>query len=167
MSKKPIRACPCGSGERYRTCCGPLHDGARAAATPEALMRSRWSAFALGLGDYLYDTLASGHPDRSAPRAAAVRELSRAREHQRFLALTVIEAPAPRGGDGEVLFHARIFDKGVDVSFAELSRFVVEPAPGGERAWRYASGVLVPRARLPADLSALDRQTFLALAGGT
>ena len=51
-------SCPCGSGAPYRDCCQPCHLG-EAAATPEALMRSRYSAFCLGLGDYL---LASWHP---------------------------------------------------------------------------------------------------------
>lgn len=40
--------CPCGSGAAYAACCGPLHDGAVAARTAEQLMRSRFSAFALG-----------------------------------------------------------------------------------------------------------------------
>ena len=123
-------------------------------------MRSRWSAFALGLGAYLFDTLASEHPDRAAPRAAAIRELSRARERQRFLRLTVILAPSPGDADeGEVLFHARIFEKGQDRSFAELSRFVL-----ADGQWGYASGILVPADRLPTDLATLDRDLLLALA---
>lgn len=48
--------CPCGSGRPYEDCCRPLHLGRRAAATPEELMRSRYSAFAAGDGDYLLQT---------------------------------------------------------------------------------------------------------------
>lgn len=48
--------CPCGSGRPYEDCCRPLHLGRRAAATPEELMRSRYSAFAVGDGDYLLQT---------------------------------------------------------------------------------------------------------------
>jgi SEC-C motif domain protein len=51
-------ACPCGSGRGYDDCCGPIHSGA-SAATAEALMRSRFSAFARGLPGYL---LSSWHP---------------------------------------------------------------------------------------------------------
>ena len=47
--------CPCGSGRDYAQCCGPLHEGAPA-ADAEALMRSRYSAYALGLGRYLRDS---------------------------------------------------------------------------------------------------------------
>ena len=55
--------CPCGSGTPYSECCGPLHAGA-AAHTAETLMRSRFSAFALGLDRYL---LASWHPSNRPP----------------------------------------------------------------------------------------------------
>lgn len=51
--------CPCGQGDPYETCCGPFHQGLRKAPTAEALMRSRYSAFALGHEDYL---LATWHP---------------------------------------------------------------------------------------------------------
>jgi len=50
--------CPCGSVLPYADCCEPLHLGAPA-PTAEVLMRSRFSAFALGLTSYL---LASWHP---------------------------------------------------------------------------------------------------------
>jgi uncharacterized protein YchJ len=40
-------ACPCGLGDDYASCCGRLHAGAHA-PTAESLMRSRYSAFAVG-----------------------------------------------------------------------------------------------------------------------
>ncbi|MGO4255359.1 YchJ family protein [Marmoricola sp. RAF53] len=49
-------ACPCGSGTPYDVCCGPLHRQERQAATPEELMRSRYSAFAVGDGNHLFRT---------------------------------------------------------------------------------------------------------------
>ncbi|MET0302974.1 MAG: YchJ family metal-binding protein, partial [Microbacteriaceae bacterium] len=45
--------CPCGSGRSYADCCGPAHAGSAPAPTAEALMRSRFSAYALGLADYV------------------------------------------------------------------------------------------------------------------
>ncbi|RKR74276.1 YchJ family protein [Frondihabitans australicus] len=50
--------CPCLSGNPYGECCGPLHDGAEVAPTAERLMRSRYSAFAVGDADYLLATWA-------------------------------------------------------------------------------------------------------------
>lgn len=49
-------ACPCGSDASYDACCGPLHRGARQAATAVELMRSRYSAFVLGELDHLFRT---------------------------------------------------------------------------------------------------------------
>jgi SEC-C motif-containing protein len=121
-------------------------------------MRSRYSAFALGLGAYLFDTLAASHPDREGAREGMIRELSRVRERQRFMGLTILHARAS-DDEGEVLFFARIFEKGQSASFGELSRFVRE---GG--AWRYASGILVPDRELPDDVSTLEREGFLRIA---
>ena len=58
-------ACPCDSGKTYADCCGPWHASdaqGTPAPTPEALMRSRYSAYVLGLIDYL---LATWHPSTS------------------------------------------------------------------------------------------------------
>lgn len=51
-------SCPCGSGRAVEACCGQYHEGA-SAPDAERLMRSRYSAFVLGLEDYL---LATWHP---------------------------------------------------------------------------------------------------------
>ena len=83
-----VKDCPCHSSAHYTACCKPLHDGARA-TSPITLMRSRFSAFALGLGEYLVDTLARDHHDRQLPRKALARELGRAKERQRFLDLEI------------------------------------------------------------------------------
>ncbi|MFD2288617.1 hypothetical protein GJU39_11025 [Pedobacter petrophilus] len=48
--------CPCGSGLLYENCCQPYHLKIKQAPTAEALMRSRYSAFVLADGDYLYET---------------------------------------------------------------------------------------------------------------
>jgi SEC-C motif-containing protein len=37
--------CPCGSGTEYEYCCQPLLMAKRSAATPEELMRSRYTAY--------------------------------------------------------------------------------------------------------------------------
>jgi SEC-C motif-containing protein len=55
-------ACPCGLGDDYESCCGQLHAGAPA-PTAESLMRSRYSAFAVGTAGYLLHTWhPSGRP---------------------------------------------------------------------------------------------------------
>jgi SEC-C motif-containing protein len=50
--------CPCGKAAAYAECCGRFHAGPLRlqAPTAEALMRSRYSAYVLGLHDYLLAT---------------------------------------------------------------------------------------------------------------
>ena len=42
--------CPCGTGETYDECCGRYLADGRRAPTAEALMRSRYTAFATRAG---------------------------------------------------------------------------------------------------------------------
>ncbi|WP_368497551.1 YchJ family protein [Herbiconiux sp. A18JL235] len=81
--------CPCTSGEVYGACCGPFHAGVAMPPTAERLMRSRFSAFAVGDAGYL---LASWHP-RTRPTAL---ELDRS---IRWLFLDVVGRE--RGGLGD------------------------------------------------------------------
>lgn len=131
--------CPCHSGHRYKTCCGPLHDGA-VAKSPEALMRSRYAAFALRLHAYLVDTLAEEHEDRGLDRASLIARLAGAHGSPRFMGLDILDT-GEDGDTGWVTFHARIFEKGRDRSMTERSTFV---RVGGH--WRYLSGVILSSA---------------------
>jgi SEC-C motif-containing protein len=47
------QACLCGSGLLYCDCCGVYHLAIKKPETAEALMRSRYSAYVLGLVEYL------------------------------------------------------------------------------------------------------------------
>ena len=55
-----ITTCPCNSGLDYADCCAPYISGARKAPGPEALMRSRYTAYALQIMPYLAATLHPG-----------------------------------------------------------------------------------------------------------
>ena len=79
--------CPCGSGKPFSFCCEPALAGRKPAATAEALMRSRYTAFALGAVDYLINTTAARkrHP-QDAELLAVV---------QIFLAPTQLSTTAP------------------------------------------------------------------------
>ena len=48
--------CPCGSGLGYEACCGKFIGGNAHAPTAEALMRSRYAAYALKKADYIVQT---------------------------------------------------------------------------------------------------------------
>lgn len=111
----PSGPCVCGSGTAYRSCCAPLHEGTPA-ETAEALMRSRYSAFALGLEDHLFRTW---HP-RTRP-AGPFTSAGLA-----WRGLTVLRTEDGGAGDsaGVVEFEARYVDgTGAEQVLRETSRF--------------------------------------------
>lgn len=52
-----IILCPCGTKKNYSDCCAPFLKGEQFAPTPEALMRSRYTAFTQKNADYLFDSM--------------------------------------------------------------------------------------------------------------
>lgn len=110
--------CPCLSAENYGECCAPYHRGEAFAPTAERLMRSRYSAFALGATDYL---LATWH---STTRPASLT----LEAGQRFYRLDILGASG--GGlleiTGTVEFIAHSVTDGIAEQQRENSRFVKE-----------------------------------------
>ena len=115
----------------YDACCGPLHRGERAAATAVALMRSRFTAFALGDVDYL---LATWHPG-SRP---ADLDLDDAVVWRR-LQIVDTEAGGPDDPAGVVQFRAQYVRDGSRHILHERSRFT----RGGDGRWLYVDGDFV------------------------
>lgn len=137
---KPSKSCPCSSGKPYRDCCRPLHQKARSADSAVELMRSRYSAFALGEIEYLVETLHPQHADlKSSPDELRASLRSTCRGF-RFTGLTVEEALDEGADRAHVTFLARLFEKGADRSFRERSAF--ERTADG---WRYLSGEALSR----------------------
>lgn len=56
FEKNFIMNCPCCSEKLYEDCCKPYHTKEKNTPTAEALMRSRFAAFAIQNGAYLYNT---------------------------------------------------------------------------------------------------------------
>lgn len=54
MAEEKSDLCPCGSKKTFEECCGPYLIGDATPPTAEALMRSRYTAYAMGSIDYLY-----------------------------------------------------------------------------------------------------------------
>ena len=125
MSPRP---CPCGTGLPYGECCGRLHDGTASAATAEQLMRSRYSAFAVGAADYL---LATWHQTTRPARLDLDDDVR----------WTGLEVLATTGGsllaaEGTVEFRASYVRDRRPGAQHENSRFVRD---GGR--WTYLDGV--------------------------
>lgn len=94
-------------------------------------MRSRYSAYALGLVDYVLTTADPTGPHGGASQRASVAAFCR---DTRFEALEVLDA-SESGDVGSVSFRARLSRDGVDVSFGERSEFRLV-----EGRWLYRSG---------------------------
>lgn len=124
----PGEPCPCGSGQRYAACCGPLHAGERPAASAEALMRSRYSAYVLKLADYL---LATWHP------STRPSELDLAADDSKWLGLDVKRHEVQDDDRAMVEFVARYRIAGRGHRLHEVSRFVRE-----DGRWFYVDGDL-------------------------
>ncbi|MFT7774687.1 YchJ family protein [Roseateles sp.] len=125
--------CPCGHPASYDRCCGALHrafDAGRglAAPTPEALMRSRYSAFVRDQRPYL---LASWHV------STRPTELEPPEPGLKWLGLDVRRAALQDADHGTVEFVARSKLGGRAHRLHEVSRFVRE---NGE--WFYVDGDL-------------------------
>lgn len=122
-----LTPCPCGNPDGYLRCCGPLHEG-MAAATAEALMRSRYSAYVLKREDYL---LATWHP---STRPATLK-LAAQQPEPTWLGLTV-KRHETAGDRATVEFVARLrYGGGKAQRMHEISRFVRE-----DGRWYYVDG---------------------------
>ena len=133
--------CPCRALEAtaatYADCCGRWHDGFAAgdrAPTPEALMRSRYSAYALAQGrgpttravlEYLMQTW---HPS-TAPGDLELGPL-------KWTGLEIVHEET-QGDAGVVEFVAHYKVNGKGEKLHEVSRFVRQ-----DGAWRYVDGVV-------------------------
>lgn len=139
------RDCPCSSGLPYARCCAPYHRGEKEAADPEALMRSRFAAYARREAGYIWRTLHPNHEDRKRPEADVLREIREATQTLRFMRLVVLDRQAPdEEGLAHVLFYVRVFEKGQNRSFIEKSDFKHDGA-----GWRYLRGKQLLPSRVP------------------
>ena len=120
--------CPCGGGRSYAACCRRLHEGG-AAATAEALMRSRYSAYVLRIAPYL---LATWHPSTRPP--ALDYEQGGA---STWLGLAVCRQETT-GDHATVEFVARYRQQGRGQRLHEISRFLRENG-----RWYYLDGRFV------------------------
>jgi SEC-C motif-containing protein len=130
--------CPCRVGEKtplsYDACCKPYIEGAPA-PTPEALMRSRYTAYALGNVDYLFDTLAP-ESRHDFDRKSVTRWSHQARWHG--LEIVSSEGGAPGDETGLVEFIAHFTLDAERRAHRELSQFRFNK---DEQRWQFVEEV--------------------------
>ncbi len=124
--------CPCGSGLSLSACCKPVIDGSAKAATAEALMRSRYTAYTLQDINYLASSLDSGELQSFDKDGTA-----KWAQDSTWMGLEILNTAGgtPEDKDGSVEFKARYERDGVIQEHREVSRF--RKIDG---AWRYCGG---------------------------
>jgi SEC-C motif-containing protein len=111
------KICPCYSNKLFKSCCEPLLLSKMVAKTPVQLMRSRYSAYALGgYGEYLLDTWLPSTAVGLSSAGLSVRSLD-------WVGLKVI-SKSQHGESGFVEFKAAYLDEsGESVVHYEKSEF--------------------------------------------
>jgi SEC-C motif-containing protein len=131
--------CPCASGREFAACCQPYLEGKALPPSAEALMRSRYSAFATGNIDYLEGSLMPG--TRSDFDRAAVTEWARTSEWT-GLQVRYAEAGGAADDEGFVEFVALFRQEGADRVHHETGHFKKQ-----DGRWFYVDGVMGTRPR--------------------
>ena len=116
------QSCPCFSGKLYKDCCQPLHKG-KIAATPVALVRSRYAAYALGKFGYVYKTWHPQSPLIGRNQTQWRNSVKQLTQQTTFAGLRILDQ-AQIDGVETVKFHAILFQGAQDVSFIETSTFL-------------------------------------------
>ena len=126
--------CPCGSGKDFNHCCDPLLQGDCDAASPEALMRSRYMAYARKNLDYIKKTMRG-----AALRSFNLEEAKRWLNEVEYVNLRVINAVVPQPNDNIafVEFCAKFRFQNEEKCLHEVSEFHKE-----DGRWFYVDGVL-------------------------
>jgi SEC-C motif-containing protein len=127
--------CPCTSGKDFAACCEPVIQQKRKAATAEELMRSRYSAYALGMVDWIVD---SQSPDgrQFVDRNATEQWSKRATWHR--LEVLTTEQGGPDDDEGLVDFKAYYTLAGEDITHHEVASFRKE-----DGTWYFVDGIEV------------------------
>ncbi|MFJ9041280.1 YchJ family protein [Streptomyces sp. NPDC102406] len=127
MPRPTVPTCPCGLPQPYENCCGRFHRALAGAPTAEALMRSRYCAFARKDAAYL---LRTWHPDTRPPGVDFDPALT-------WTGLEVLETTDGSAfhQSGTVTFRARYKDGGRAGALHERSQFLRVAG-----AWVYVDG---------------------------
>jgi SEC-C motif-containing protein len=127
--------CPCQSGKEYDACCGPIISGRETAATPEALMRSRYSAFAKGEVEHLGQSLHPGH--RADYDPISTKQWA---DQAEWLGLDIVNTSGGGKDDeqGTVEFIATYRQKGVSHAHHEIAEFSRHNG-----IWYYTDGKII------------------------
>ncbi|MBN2651773.1 MAG: YchJ family protein [Spirochaetales bacterium] len=127
-----MEKCPCCSGKNYDDCCKPYITGKKDAPTAEALMRSRYSAYAMNEIDYIEATHIREERDN-----VSVEETKKWAEESIWLNLEIVSTKKGLEADenGVVEFKAKYQQGDVIYTHHEVSKFAKT-----DGKWYFAEG---------------------------
>jgi SEC-C motif domain protein len=130
-------ACPCQSSIVYGDCCGRYHNGSAKQSAPDALalMRSRYSAYALGLADYILNTTHRENKQFRRNLKAWRLEVTDYCQRTQFLGLKILDNAMLNEQVATVTFQAMLLQDEKPYQLNEKSLFYKVGA-----RWLYYSG---------------------------
>lgn len=129
------KVCYCCSGIAFDDCCKPFIDGLCAPITAEALMRSRYTAYATLAVDYIIQTTHAS--TRKQYSAKSIREWAESSTWLKLEIVNTIEG-SERDSTGKVEFKAYFKDAGgMNHVHHEFSNFVKE-----NDRWFFVTGIV-------------------------
>ena len=130
--------CPCYSQKDYLSCCESYIMGKNIPETPEALMRSRYTAYTMANIDYIKQTM-------RGKASVGFHEIDAARwaKRVRWIKLTVVSSVIENSNTGYVEFEACLVEGSRLKSMHEKSKFICE-----EGRWYYVDGTHLPSSQV-------------------
>ncbi|GIW73394.1 MAG: UPF0225 protein [Planctomycetota bacterium] len=132
MSGAEQATCPCGSELPLASCCQPIIEGTEKAATAEALLRARYTAFTQAKVDFILQT---HHPrTRDEVSRESIQEWA---EKSEWLGLQIhhVEGGGPEDTEGRIRFVARYRHGAHEIDHVEEALFERQ-----EGSWYFVTG---------------------------
>ncbi len=127
MNKIRYDVCPCDSQKSYLSCCEPFITSKQNPETPEALMRSRYTAYTMANIDYIKETMRDnsliGFQEMDAKRWA---------KRVNWIKLNVLKSVIENASMGYVVFEASFVGGSRLKSIHEKSAFISQLKDNGQ-----------------------------------
>lgn len=125
-----MQTCYCCSGSPFDSCCKPLLDGQKRPANAENLMRSRYSAYKLGLYDYILETYGEIQKGQ-----LSIEQLQDSAQGAVWIGLDVLDFKQISRSQAYVEFRAFYKEHNQMFQMHEISEFELQ-----QDLWKYTAG---------------------------
>jgi len=138
-------SCYCGTSKTFELCCAKFIEGTEFAPEPEALMRSRYSAYACKNAQYLFNTTVTDQQKDNT-----LIDIAQWAAQTKWLKLLIVDSVQctienfDSNYPPTVEFTAIYLNNNKLFQFSEKSIFIVE-----DEQWKYFSGDILTDVQLP------------------